>query len=179
MKRTCALLAVTLLVVAIIVGQQRWSSDDAPASPASRSTSGLGGELSTEGLRQAEQLLNALADLRADTAAYADRHKLVVTIRDEVPLEVWKLDGERCTMVDRSLPTTVEVGGSESAWPIAAQGVPVEAKLLKGGACEATMTIAVDDAPRYDVRLMLKGRDLPKPTRLVHDGKSQSVTLVQ
>ncbi len=112
--------------------------------------------LDTQGAAQAEQLNEALRDMRELTEART--MQVTVTVRDEPPLEIWEVDGETCMMVNTLSPTTIQVMGTSEPPSFATYTVPAVAKRLPSGGCEADLTVAGHDSASFDISLILDGK---------------------
>ncbi|WP_332642866.1 hypothetical protein [Aeromicrobium sp.] len=173
-----AALAMAVLVVVAVNLAQRSLDDDKTAKPEDPSRP-YSSELNDQGMAQAEQMRIALEEQLEEMEAR--RHQLVLTIRDEAPLTVWRIKGQTCVLegkgdrtINISQPTDVP-----SNFNTYAEEIPSTAKLVNGGYCEATVTILVRDAPWYDVHLALGDGELSQQTKFNHSGKSRTeVTLV-
>ncbi len=169
-----------MLILVAIVGPSflRSDSDDnaAPGSATARSQLPLSQWVQAERLQKSMQLLAAMQDLRENTADFADSHQLVLTIRDEPPLDIWRVDGTVCGL-DDELPPMIEITRNDGTQVQPSSEVPPRAALLEDGACEATTTIAIEDENVYYVGIKLAGRDNPKTTAVVRESAVQELTL--
>ncbi|GAA3524415.1 hypothetical protein GCM10022234_21350 [Aeromicrobium panaciterrae] len=155
--------------------------DDSPGtptstSPAVRSQVPLSEWVQPERLNKAVQLLAAMQELRDDTAAASGTHQLLVTIRDEPPLDIWRAEGSVCVIDEEPAPM-LQIARNDGTQVQPDSDVPARAALLDDGACEAHTTIAVEDEITYYLAIKLAGRDDPKTTAVVSEGTTQEVTL--
>lgn len=155
--------------------------DDSPStpgstSPAVRSQVPLNEWVQPERLNKAMQLLAAMQDLREDTAAATSTRELVLTIRDEPPLDIWRAEGSVCVIDEEPAPM-LQITRNDGTRLKPDSDVPARAALLDDGACEAHTTIAVEDATTYYLAIKLAGRDDPKTTAVVSEGATQEVIL--
>lgn len=169
-----------VLILAAIVGPSFLRSDSednaAPSTATTRSQVPLSQWVQPDRLNTMMQMLAAMQDLREDTAAFADSHQLVLTIRDEPPLDIWRVDGTVCGL-DDELPPMIEITRNDGSQVQPSTEVPERAALLEDGACEAKTTIAVEDETVYYLGIKLDGRDNPKTTAVVRESAVQEVTL--
>ncbi len=177
MKRTIVFGAVAFVVVAGLVGHRIWSDDEtAKSEDPSRPYSS---ELNEEGKAQAEQMRIALEEVQGKLEA--SRHELVVTIRDEPPLRIWRIKSQKCVLAGKG-DRTINVSqptDDPSTFNTYAREVPSRAKLVNGTYCEATVTLPVGKAPSYDVHLALGNGEFSQQTQVSNSGKSRTeVTLV-
>ena len=175
MKRVYVAAAIALLVVVAIVGPSFLREDKAAGPPAARSYTPLTDWIQSEGLTKKVQMLSAMQELRDQTAALADEHTLELTIRDELPLEIWEVVDGACTTLGE--PASIEVSSGDGTRLSEGTTVPSGAELTESGGCEAYMSVTVAIAAEYDVAVKLSGRDNPKQTRVEHRGTHQSVML--
>ncbi len=177
MKGTYAVAALALaaLVAVGVTIAQRSLDDDTTAKP--EKTALFSTQSADErGQLEAEQMRIALEEMQEETEAR--RHKLVLTIRDEAPLGIWKVNGQMCILAYGPSTTTISVSqptDDASTFQVRQEFVPSEARLLKSGACETTVNVLVRDAPSYDLSL---SDGTSKTTHVVHEGESQKVTIV-
>jgi hypothetical protein len=110
---------------------------------------------------------------------------LVVTIREERPGAVWIVEkgaGKRaCVTPDKDSPTLIEV--SVAGIPdskMTSKAAPLAAKLLKSGACEASLDLFVPQITefKYEVTVAGPGHRKFDPVRVREDGEPQRVTVV-
>ncbi len=177
MKRNVVLAALALVVVGAFVAQRVLSSDDEPAPQTS--SSNVVDEGMAQAKAQAEQLEAALEDLRKDTRAAANPHELIVTIRDDPPLEVWD---SNCHLDSGPAAPTLGVLNDDYNPITDTVALPTQAKQVANGGCEATIAVSVPEFPAYHVGVVIEGRGIsdgkePPPIKL--HGKSQKVTVVE
>lgn len=169
-----------VLIFVAIVGPSFLRSDGEVGKPSSstmtRSQVPLSQWVQPDRLDTMIQMLAAMQDLREDTAAFAESHQLVLTIRDEPPLDIWRVDGTVCGL-DDGLPPMIEITRNDGSPLQPSSEVPARALLLEDGACEAQTTIAVEDETVYYVAIKLAGRDNPKTTAVVRESAVQEFTL--
>lgn len=170
--------AVLILVAIVGPGFLRSDPEDsaAPSSTTARSHVPLSQWVQPDRLQKSMQLLAAMQDLRDDTEGFADSHQLVLTIRDEPPLDIWQVDGTACGLEDE-LPPMVEITRNDGTQVQPPSDVPPRATLLEDGACEATTTIPIENETVYFVAIKLAGRDNPKTTAVVRESAVQELTL--
>lgn len=176
MKRVLVLAAVALVVVAAFVGQ-RLLNDDEPAPKTSSSSTDDRGMAQAKA--QAEQLAAAMKDLEKRAEAASKPHELVVTIRDELPLEVWD---SNCRLDRSSAAPTLGVLNDDYKPITDTVALPTDAKQLPDGGCEATIAVNVREYPAYHVGVVIEGRgisDGKEPPAIKREGKSQKVTIVE
>jgi hypothetical protein len=193
MKRAMIALAVVGFAVAAIGIARANSGADTPVakpSPTDESRVDKSREFDRELTAgqiqaQADQTLKAQQELARKVAEEADMgsHTLVVTIREESPGAVWvvgKVDGDpACVTPPKDTPTYVVVSvagipGSELTSKLA----PLEAKLLKSGACEATLELFVPQMDRYEITVTGAGHGTFDPVRVRSKDQPQKVTIV-
>jgi hypothetical protein len=158
MKRALiALVAVGFVVAAINIARANSGED----TPKAESTSASPRDAVAEQVQeQAEQLTQAQADIAekvAEEKRANGRQTLVVTLRERVPGAVWtvgKVDGKpACVTSPKNVPTYIEVTAGKTGPAIAGETAPLEATLLRGGACEASLEIFVPDVKHYRVTI--------------------------
>ena len=189
MKRSLIALAATAFVVAAI-GIARANSGDlgAPTATATRTTpadiSRDRAQTTEQAAGQSEQVLKAQADLaaRVRDAADTSTHTLVVTIREDTPGKIWTsgtIEGKpACVTPPKSVPSYVAVyaeGVHEAS--LANAMVPLEAELLKSGACQATVELFVPQVKTYEVSIRGTGMGGFGPVLVRKAGSSQRVNL--
>lgn len=173
MKRAYVLAAVALVVVAGFVGQRLLSNDYEPAAMTSS------GSVDDQAKFQAEQYAAAIEDLKERTEAASKPHHLVVTIRDEPPLEVWDTS---CHLDQGPVAPTLGVFNEDYNLMTERVALPSNAEHLPSGGCEATVDVRVADIAAYQVSLIFEGRgisDGKQPPAVKREGKSQQVTVVE
>lgn len=176
MSRTSIVIAsavTLLLIMGATLAQGSFGGADEPTARPATPTETAQPEETTK--PQDEQLEAAIEELRDDTARYSDRHQLVLTIRDEPPLDIWRADGSGC-VIDGVAPV-IEILRNDGTQLQAPSDVPPRAQLFADGACEATTTVAVEDETTYYVAIKLPGRDSPRTTAVVREDSPQQVTL--
>jgi hypothetical protein len=184
MKRVLiALVAVGFVVVAI--GIARANSGDENEPKAKSSTSTANPEVKEQVQAQAEQVLKAQADLAekvAEDKRANGRQSVVVTLREEVPGQVWivgKIDGKpACVTPPKRDPTFIEVTAGKTGTAVASELAPLEASLLRSGACEASLEIFVPDVRQYRVTIGGDARDSFDPADLQNADHPLKVTIV-
>jgi len=187
MKRSLIALAATAFVVAAI-GIARANSGDSGAPTAAQTTPAdiARDRAQTTGqvAGQSEQVLKAQADLaaRVRDAADTSTHTLVVTIREDTPGKIWTsgtIQGKpACVTPPKSVPSYVAVyaeGVHEAS--LANAMVPLEAELLKSGACQATVELFVPQVKTYEVSIRGTGMGRFGPVLVRKAGTSQKVIL--
>lgn len=178
MRRTIVLGAVVLAVAAAFIGQRLMSDQESP-EPADMSRP-YSAELDERGKAQAEQMELALEETKRLILKTANPHELVVTIRDELPLDVW----DSSCHLDAS-PVAPVLGVFEGRHvPILEAKLPADATPMSGGGCEAAMTVRVRDVAVYTVGVVFEGNGIadgtePKAPLIKHRGTSQKVTIVE
>lgn len=172
MKRgLVALVAVGFVVAAISIGRAH-SGDDVPreANPSSSTAADVAKDfdrdLTTEQTkRQSEQVLQAQEDIRKQVAEMAKggSHTLIVTIREEHPGDVWvagKVAGKpACVTPPKKVPSYITVSAGVDGSYLVTKTAPLEANLLKGGACQATLQLFVHPLNRYTISVAGAGHD--------------------
>lgn len=189
MKRILMALAATAFVVAAI-GIARANSGDSEtptAAPSATSPADISRDraLTTEQVgEQSEQALKAQADLAARVRDAADTSQtLIVTIRENTPGEVWikgRVDGKpACVTPPKHVPTyvTAYAAGVNDASLAGATMVPLEAELLRSGACQATVELFVPQLTTYEVSIRGAGKGTFDPIVVRKAGAAQKVTL--
>lgn len=184
MKRALiALVAVGFVVAAISIARAN-SGEDTPEAKPSDTSRQFDRELTTKQIKQqADQLHRAQAELARKVRAEADAHShtLVVTIREEHPGDVWvtgKVDGKpACVTPPRDSPTYIRVSALPADVKLAIEVVPLEAELLKSGACQASVELFVPRVDGYEITVSRPGHPFGL-ARVGHDGQSQKVTIV-
>ena len=174
MKRVYVAAAIALLVAVAIIGPSFLREDNA-SPPAAQSYTPLTDWIQPDGVAKTVQMLTAMQELRDQTAALAEDHTLELTIRDELPLEIWVAADGACTTLGE--PASIEVSSGDGTRLSEGTTVPSGAELTESGGCEAYMSVTVAIAAEYDVAVKLSGRDNPKQTRVEHRGTHQSVIL--
>ncbi len=171
--------AVTaVLIGGLVVSQGRpGDSDTAAPEPTATRPTDSGAEPDAARQLKDEQLQAALEELREQTTAFTERHHLVVTIRDDPPLDIWTADGETC-VIDARSPAMIVVARADTT-QVQLGEVPFQATMLGDGGCQATTTVAVDDEPTYYLSVKLPGRDDPKVTPFRRTVTPQTVTLLR
>lgn len=193
MKRALiACVAVGFVVAAISIarghtGESQHSEAQAPATtsaPADVSRP-FDRELTTEQIKkQADQVLQAQEDIAKDVAELANdsAHSLIVTIREERPGKVWvvgKVDGKpACVTPSKKVPTYINVKAGIDGTYLVSKTAPLEATLLKSGACRATLELFVHPLSRYEITVAGAGQDTFDPVKVARAEKPQRVTLV-
>lgn len=169
-----AVAAIGVLLVVTVAVAQRFVSDEG-TNPDNR-----GDDVSrrvTELEEPTDPSANALDDLQEITASR--RHELVVTVRDEAPLEIWKRDGQGCIVADQQTGTISisQPTDDPSTFRTTTEGFPLAAKLTRTGGCESLVRIMVADSSSYDLHLDLGHGVFSDPVHVLHQGASQNVTL--
>ncbi len=160
MKRALiALVAVAFVVVAINVARANSGEDDAPKAKPSTSTANP--EVEQQTREQSEEVLKAhaaLAEKVAEQARANGQQTLVVTLREENPGDVWVAEESACVTPPKMDPTYIEVTAGKDGPTLKSETAPLEAALLKNGACEASLEIFVPDTKHYRVTIGGAGR---------------------
>lgn len=182
MKRALiALVAVGFVVVAISIARANSGDDTPKAEPTSASTrDAVDGQVQA----QADQVTEAQADL-AERVAEEERpngkQTLVVTLREEVPGNVWiigKIDGKpACVTPPKKDPTYIEVTAGKAGPAVAGEIAPLEATLLRSGACEASLEIFVPDTKAYRVTIGGAGKTSFEPADVRNADHPLKVTI--
>jgi Ni/Co efflux regulator RcnB len=183
MKRALiALAAVAFVAAAISVARANSGEDTPKAEPTSATNRDL---VKQQTKAQAEEVMKAQADL-AEKVAQDNRAQgqqtLVITIREESPGEVWvagKVDGKpACVTPPKKDPTFVEVTADQDGPTLKSETAPLEAALLKNGACEAVLELFVPDTRRYRVTIGGAGKASFKPVDVQNADHPIKVTIV-
>ncbi len=177
MKRALiALVTVGFVVAAISIARANSGEDDAPKANPSEGAQRVA--------EQSEQVLRAQEELRKDVEEYAEgrTHTLVVTIREERPGDVWvvgKVDGKpTCVTPPKDVPTYVTAAPLRVDMELQTKVVPLEAALLKGGACQASIELFVPLLDGYLVTVSGAGHDSIGLAKVGHATAPQKVTIV-
>jgi len=184
MKRVLiALVAVGFVVVAI--GIARANSGDENEPKAKSSTSTANPDVKEQVKAQAEQVMKAQSDLAekvAEDKRANGRQTIDVTLREEVPGDVWRVkttDGKRTCVIPSALAMTfIDVTDGQTGSTLTSDHAPLEATLLKSGACEASLEIFVPDVRQYRVTIGGDARDSFDPADLQNADHPLKVTIV-
>ena len=187
MKRALIALVTVGFVVAAISVAKAHSGDDEPSAKSVDVSRKLDREVTKEQTKQqAEQVLKAQDELKNDVdefAANARSHTLIVTVREELPGAVWvvgKVDGKpACVTPSKDAPTMIKVfaAGIPDA-ELTSKVAPLEAELLRSGACEASLELFVPQMERYEIAVAGPGGGKFGRTPVRKDGQPQTVALV-
>lgn len=183
MKRVLITLAGVAFVVAAISIARANSGDDTPkAEPTSATNRDL---VKQQTKAQAEELTKAqahLAEKMAQDTRAQGQQTLIVTMREESPGQVWvpgRVDGKpACVTPPKRDPTFVEVTAGQDGPTLKSETAPLEAALLKNGACEAVLELFVPETRRYRVTIGGAGKASFKPVDVQNADHPVTVTFV-
>ena len=190
MKRVLiALVAIAFVVAAIGIARDHAGEDIPAAKPSATDDSRVDvtrpfdRELTTDQIKQqSEQLLRAQEDLKSRMDEYlnGESHTLIVTIREERPGRVWivaKVNGKPvCVTPPQDAPTYVLVTPLGADLPLATEVAPVEATLLKNGACQVRVELVVPRQGGYQITVVTADRNSFGGIKVGHEGEPQKVT---
>jgi hypothetical protein len=182
MKRALIALAAVAFVVAAISIARANSGDDTPkADPTSVANRDV---VEEQTKAQSEEVMEAqarLAEKLAQDARAQGQQTLVITIREESPGEVWvagRVDGEpACVTPPKKDPTFVEVMAGRDGPTLESETAPLDAVLLKSGACEAVLELFVPDTKQYRVTIGGAGKASFKPVDVPNSDHLIKVTI--
>lgn len=182
MKRALIALAAVAFVVAAINIARANSGEDIPkAEPTSATNRDL---VKQQTKAQSEQVKKAQADLAekvAEAKRANGRQRLVVTLREEVPGDVWTAGRASakpsCVTPPKMEPTYIEVTAGRTGPAVASELAPLEASLLRSGACEATLEMFVPDVRQYRVTIGGAGKGKFDPADIQNADHSIKVTI--
>lgn len=185
MKRALiALVAVGFVVAAISIA--RAHSGDEPVKANIDVSRRLDRNVIKEQTKQqAEQLKRAQEDLKKQVDEFENEqsHTFVVTVREERPGAVWvvgEVDGKpACVTPSKDAPTMIAVSVADIPdAALTSKVAPLEATLLKSGACEASLELFVPQMETYEITVAGPGHSKFDPVRVRKGDQPQKVTIV-
>ena len=142
-------------------------------------------ELTTEQIKkQADQVLRAQEDIAKDVAELANdsAHSLIVTIREESPGDLWALGRSAgkpaCVRPSQDVSASIKVTAGVDGSYVVTKLVPSKARLLKDGACQATLKLFVHPHDLYAITVEGAGGSTFDPVKVSNGDEPQKVTIV-